>query len=87
VNATAEGLEAVARIEDTGIGIGSDMLPRIFELFTQVESARRLSQGGLGIGLALVRNLVALHEGSVQVRSEGLGKGSEFVVRLPLARG
>jgi two-component system CheB/CheR fusion protein len=85
VSATIEDEEAVTRIEDNGIGIGADMLPRIFELFTQVDSARELSGGGLGIGLALVRDLVSLHHGTVQVRSEGLGKGSEFVVRLPLA--
>jgi PAS domain S-box-containing protein len=85
VSATTEGQEAVARVEDSGIGIGAEMLPRIFELFTQVEAARGYSEGGLGIGLSLVRNFVALHGGSVQVRSEGLDKGSEFVVRLPLA--
>ena len=86
VSGTVEGREGVTRVEDNGIGIGPDMLPRIFELFTQVEEARKHSQGGLGIGLALVRNLVSLHGGSVQVRSEGPGKGSEFIVRLPLAR-
>jgi PAS domain S-box-containing protein len=86
VHATTEGQEAVTRIEDSGIGIGSDMLPRIFELFTQADSALGLSEGGLGLGLALVRNLVSLHGGSVQVRSEGVGKGSEFIVRLPLVR-
>jgi signal transduction histidine kinase len=82
-----EGDEAVARVEDNGVGIPHDMLPRIFDLFTQVESSRPLSRGGLGIGLALVKNLVALQGGSVQVRSDGVGKGSQFVVRLPLADG
>jgi PAS domain S-box-containing protein len=85
INATLEGHEAVIRFEDTGVGIPTEMLPRIFDLFTQVESSQLLSQGGLGIGLSLVKNLVAQHGGSVQVRSEGLGKGSEFIVRLPAA--
>jgi PAS domain S-box-containing protein len=84
VKATTEGDEAVVHIEDTGVGIPHDLLPRIFELFTQVESSRRHSQGGLGIGLSLVKNLVTLHGGSVQVRSDNPGEGSDFVVRLPL---
>jgi len=87
VGATIEGHEVVAKVVDNGVGIRHDMLPRIFELFTQVDSSRALARGGLGIGLALVKDLVAMHGGSVQVRSEGLGKGSEFVVRLPLATG
>jgi PAS domain S-box-containing protein len=82
VKVTTEGDEAVVRVTDTGVGIPHEMLPRIFDLFTQVET--RLSHGGLGIGLALVKDFVALHGGSVQVRSEGIGKGSEFMVRLPL---
>jgi PAS domain S-box-containing protein len=82
VKGTTEGDEAVVQVEDTGVGIPHDMLPRIFELFTQMELD--LSRGGLGIGLALVKELVTLHGGSVQVRSEGTGKGSEFTVRLPL---
>jgi two-component system CheB/CheR fusion protein len=85
VKATLEGDEVVTRFEDNGVGIPGEMLPRIFDLFTQVEAARSLSQGGLGIGLALVKDLVTLHGGSVQVRSEGTGKGSDFAVRLPLA--
>jgi two-component system CheB/CheR fusion protein len=82
IKVTTEADEAVVRVTDTGVGIPHDMLPRIFDLFTQVES--QLSHGGLGIGLALVKDFVALHGGSVQVRSEGVGKGSEFMVRLPL---
>ncbi|HEX7226299.1 MAG TPA: PAS domain-containing sensor histidine kinase [Candidatus Binatia bacterium] len=82
VEVTIEADEAVVRVSDTGVGIPHDMLPRIFDLFTQVET--QLSNGGLGIGLALVKDFVALHGGSVQVRSEGVGKGSEFTVRLPL---
>lgn len=84
VKSTTEGEEAVVHVEDTGIGIPSELLPRIFKLFTQVESSRSQSQGGLGIGLNLVKRLVALHGGTVQVRSEGEGKGSRFTVRLPL---
>lgn len=84
VKGTTEGEEAVVHVEDTGIGIPSDLLPRIFKLFTQVESSRPQSQGGLGIGLSLVKRLVTLHGGSVQVRSEGEGKGSRFTVRLPI---
>ena len=80
---TTEGEEVVARVEDDGEGIAPEMLPRIFDLFTQVESARARSEGGMGIGLALVQQIVAMHGGSVQVKSEGLGKGSEFIVRLP----
>jgi two-component system CheB/CheR fusion protein len=86
VKATVEGGEAVVGVEDTGLGIAPEMLPRLFELFTQEESSRYRSEGGLGIGLSLVKSLVTLHGGSVQVRSDGKGKGSEFTVRLPLPR-
>jgi len=85
IKATTEGDEAVVRVEDTGVGIPHEMLPRIFELFTQVDETRPMSMGGLGIGLALVKELVTLHGGTVQVLSEGRGRGSEFTVRLPLA--
>ncbi len=87
LSATVEGADAVVRVRDTGVGLSAEMLPCIFDLFTQVEAARPRSQGGLGIGLALVRNLVELHGGTVQVRSDGVGKGSEFAVRLPTAAG
>jgi len=86
VNAHAEGGEAVVRVCDTGIGIPPDMLTRVFDMFSQVESSRGQAQGGLGIGLTLVRNLVELHGGSVSASSDGPGRGSEFVVRLPLDR-
>jgi signal transduction histidine kinase/ActR/RegA family two-component response regulator len=82
-----EGLEAVVRVSDTGVGISAEMLPRIFEPFTQVESSRTRSEGGLGLGLPLVRSLVELHRGRVEAYSEGAGCGSEFVVRLPLRNG
>jgi PAS domain S-box-containing protein len=78
-----EGSELVLRVRDTGIGIAAEMLPRIFDLFVQAERRLDRSQGGLGIGLTLVRRLVAMHGGTVTAHSEGPGKGSEFVVRLP----
>jgi CheY-like chemotaxis protein len=80
-----EGGNAVVKVKDTGIGIAADQLPRVFEMFTQVDQSLERSQGGLGIGLTLVRRLVELHGGEIEARSEGLGKGSEFVVRLPVA--
>jgi len=85
VKVTVEDPEGIIRIEDTGRGIPPEMLSRIFDLFTQVETGG--PQRGLGIGLALVKELVTLHGGSVQARSEGQGKGSEFTVRLPLQAG
>ncbi len=75
--------EVVVLVQDTGVGIASDQLPRIFDMFSQVDRSLEKSQGGLGIGLSLVRRLVELHGGSVEAKSEGFGKGSEFVVRLP----
>jgi signal transduction histidine kinase len=86
LKATVEGDEAVVRVEDGGVGISPEMLPRIFDLFTQEEESRPRSEGGLGLGLPLVKELVTLHGGSVQVCSEGRDKGSEFTVRLPLER-
>jgi two-component system CheB/CheR fusion protein len=77
----------VISVVDGGIGIPAEMLPRVFEMFAQIDSARRRSQGGLGIGLTLVRDLVQMHGGSVAAHSQGSGTGSEFVVRLPLADG
>jgi len=79
------GEQALLRVRDSGVGIAPEQLPRIFEMFTQVDTALERSQSGLGIGLTLVRELVELHGGSVEVRSEGVGRGSEFLVRLPLA--
>jgi PAS domain S-box-containing protein len=86
IKGTVEDQEAVVHVKDTGIGIPPELMPRLFELFTQAESSRMRSEGGLGIGLSLVKNLVTLHGGSVQARSDGPGKGSEFTVRLPLKR-
>ena len=76
----------MVRVTDTGIGITSDMLPKVFDLFEQVDPLATHSQGGLGIGLMLVKNLVGLHRGAVEAHNAGLGTGSEFVVRLPLLR-
>jgi len=81
---TVEGSEAVFRVRDKGIGIPSEMLAQIFDLFTQVDQSLDHSQGGLGLGLTLVRNLVEMHGGSVSAHSDGLGRGSEFVVRIPI---
>ncbi|MDB6008638.1 MAG: two-component hybrid sensor and regulator [Gammaproteobacteria bacterium] len=76
--------EAVVRVRDTGIGIAPEVLPRLFGFFRQADEAAPRSQSGLGIGLALVRNLVELHGGSVTGASAGLGQGSEFTVCLPM---
>jgi len=84
LSASRDGGEAVITVRDNGMGIPRKMLKEIFDMFTQVESALDRSQGGLGVGLSLTRKLVELHGGSVTAHSEGLGKGSEFVVRLPL---
>jgi PAS domain S-box-containing protein len=82
VKATFDDRDAIIHVEDTGKGIAPAMLPRIFDMFTQADT--EASGGGLGIGLALVRELVRLHGGSVQAVSLGVGMGSEFTVRLPL---
>jgi PAS domain S-box-containing protein len=81
----ATGGQAAVRVKDTGIGIAADMLPRVFDLFVQAERRLDRSQGGVGIGLTLVKRLVELHGGSVEAHSAGPGRGSEFVIRLPIA--
>jgi hypothetical protein len=73
-------------VRDTGIGIPAEHLANIFEMFSQVDSAIERSKGGLGIGLSLVRALVEMHGGAVEAKSEGPGKGSEFIVRLPILK-
>ncbi|HJT75642.1 MAG TPA: ATP-binding protein, partial [Gemmataceae bacterium] len=78
------GGEAVVRVRDDGMGIPAELLPRVFDLFTQGDRALARSEGGLGIGLTLVRSLVEMHGGRVEAHSEGPGKGSEFVVYLPV---
>jgi CheY-like chemotaxis protein len=72
-------------VKDNGIGIAQDTLPRIFEMFGQVDQSLERKQSGLGVGLTLARRLVELHAGTIEVRSAGLGKGTTFVVRLPVA--
>jgi PAS domain S-box-containing protein len=84
VMAARQGSEAVVTVKDTGTGIPPDKLESIFDMFTQVDGSRERAQGGLGIGLTLVKRLVQMHGGSVEAISEGEGKGSEFVVRLPI---
>jgi len=83
LSAERVGDQAVIRVCDTGVGISAEMLPRVFDLFTQERQALDRTQGGLGLGLAIVRSLVTLHNGTVSAHSEGRGRGSEFVVRLP----
>src|SRR5262249_22166316 len=74
-------------VRDTGVGFDSDLVPRIFDLFVQGDTALDRAHGGLGIGLTIVRRLVELHGGRVEARSAGAGRGSEFVVHLPAVRG
>jgi CheY-like chemotaxis protein len=83
--AELEANQVCIRVRDTGVGIPADQLRKIFDLFIQVDRSLERAQGGLGIGLTLVQRLVELHGGTVEARSDGPGKGSEFVVRLPVA--
>jgi CheY-like chemotaxis protein len=85
VKVAAAGAEAVVSVRDSGVGIDADVLPRIFDLFVQADSSLARSQGGLGIGLTLVRHVVRMHGGNVEAWSAGRGHGSEFEVRLPLS--
>jgi PAS domain S-box-containing protein len=85
LQAECQGAEVAVKVRDTGIGIPADMLPRIFDMFTQADGALDRSRGGLGIGLTLAKRLVDLHGGSITAASDGPGQGSEFVVRLPVA--
>lgn len=84
LTAERQGDDLVVSVRDNGVGIPPEMLPHVFDLFTQVERSLERSQGGLGIGLTLVQRLVEMHGGSVEARSGGHGTGSEFVVRLPI---
>jgi len=85
VNAAAEGGQAKIRVRDSGTGISPEMLPRVFDLFSQERQAADRSQGGLGLGLPIVRSLVEMHGGKASASSEGAGRGSEFVITLPLS--
>jgi PAS domain S-box-containing protein len=85
ISAKAEGKDLAVSIRDSGIGIAPEMLPNVFNMFIQADKSLERSFGGLGIGLTIVRHLVEMHGGSIEARSEGLGKGSDFIVRLPAA--
>jgi PAS domain S-box-containing protein len=85
VTAAREGGEVVVRVRDSGMGMPAELLPRIFDLFTQGSRTLDRSHGGLGIGLTIVKKIVEMHGGRVEVTSDGCGKGSEFIVRLPAA--
>ena len=82
-----EGEQAVVRVRDNGIGIAAEHLPKIFEMFSQVDTSLERSRDGLGIGLTLVKTLVEMHDGTVDVCSDGPGRGAEFTVRLPVLSG
>ena len=86
LSADHEGDDVVIRVKDAGIGIPPEKLPEMFRLFTQADQSSARSEGGLGIGLTIVEKLIDMHGGSITAHSEGLGKGSEFVVRLPAAK-
>ncbi|MES2606705.1 MAG: ATP-binding protein [Pseudomonadota bacterium] len=85
VSVRKKGKYAVLSVADNGVGIPTDMLPKVFDLFTQIGNNLERSQGGLGIGLALVKQLVEMHEGHIDAKSAGMDQGSTFTVRLPLA--
>jgi signal transduction histidine kinase/ActR/RegA family two-component response regulator len=87
LTATPEAAEAVVRVHDTGVGIAAEMLPHVFDSFVQAERAPGRAPGGLGLGLTLARRLTEMHGGRLEAFSAGLGRGSEFVVRLPLLAG
>jgi signal transduction histidine kinase len=83
VRAVADAEHVTICVTDNGIGMSSDALSRVFLMFSQIKSSQDRSEGGLGIGLALAKGIVALHGGIIEARSDGLGRGSEFVVKLP----
>ena len=85
LSAVVESQTAVIRVTDNGTGISAEMLPKVFDMFAQVDRTLNRSQGGLGIGLSLVKKLVEMHHGSIQVQSRGIGLGSVFTIQLPLA--
>jgi signal transduction histidine kinase/ActR/RegA family two-component response regulator len=84
VSLERDGDQAIIRVKDNGVGIARDQLPRLFEMFTQLDATLERSQGGLGIGLNLAKNLVEMHDGTIEVESAGPGHGAEFIVRLPI---
>lgn len=85
LSAERQGSDVVVSVQDSGIGIAAEMLPRVFDIFSQAKPALGRSQGGLGIGLSLAQGMVNLHGGTITVHSKGVGQGSEFIVRLPVA--
>ena len=86
IEGRADGGEVVVSVGDTGLGIAAEMLPRVFDLFSQEQQPIDRAAGGLGLGLAIVKSVVAMHDGSVEAASAGAGRGSEFTIRLPAAR-
>src|ERR1051326_4310428 len=86
VTAQRDGSTATIIVRDSGVGIAPHMLPKVFDMFTQVGRSIGQAEGGLGIGLALAKSLVEMHEGTIEASSDGLGKGSEFIVRLPIVQ-
>src|SRR5262249_28185233 len=84
LSVASDDTEVVIRVVDDGVGISREVLPELFQLFAQVNRTRDRAQGGLGIGLSLVMNLVQMHGGKVDATSEGLGRGATFTVRLPI---
>jgi len=84
ISLVQEDAQAMVRVRDTGVGIPGELLPRIFDLFSQVDRSIGRNQGGLGIGLSLARHLVAMHHGRIEARSAGEGQGSEFIISLPV---
>ena len=84
VSAVRDRDQVVLSVRDNGIGIAPETLPHVFELFVQADHTTSKSQGGLGIGLTLAKNLTEMHGGTIEARSEGSGMGCEFTVRLPL---
>lgn len=86
VSTAAGGPDAVIRVRDTGVGIARGILPHVFELFAQAETSLDRSQGGLGIGLTVARKLIEVHGGTIAAASDGVGRGSEFTIRIPLTQ-
>jgi CheY-like chemotaxis protein len=84
LDAALAGSMVAIRVRDTGLGVAPNLLPHVFDLFTQADRTLDRAEGGLGIGLTLVKRLVEMHGGQVEAHSEGLGRGAEFIVRLPV---
>ena len=85
IHTSVEGAQAIVRVTDTGIGIAEDVLPRIFDMFMRSDDSTHRVREGLGIGLTLAKRLIELHEGTIEATSDGPGRGTTFVTRLPVA--